>query len=244
MSPEPEASPPMSELERVTGVFFNASKTFADLSRRPRWLVPLLLVVLATVAYIFVVSQQVGWERIVRRSMETNARVQSLTTEQREQAIERGAKFGAIIGYAGAVLGAPISLALIAAVLLLTSRMMGAQLTYRQLFAISSYAGLTSLVFIGLSAVVLFLVSPDDYNIQNPVASNLGAYLDPQSTPKAIYSLAVSMDLFTFWRIALLAIGISAASSRALSFGKGLAAVALPWGLMVVVKMGWAAMFG
>jgi len=122
--------------------------------------------------------------------------------------------------------------------------MMGAQLTYRQLFAINSYAGLTALVFIGLSTVVLFLIPPDDYNIQNPVALNIGAYLNPQSTAKAIYSLAVSMDLFTFWRIALLAIGISAASSRALSFGKGLAAVALQWGLMVVVKMGWAAMFG
>jgi hypothetical protein len=34
----------------------------------------------------------------------------------------------------------------------------------------------------------------------------IGAYLDSQSTSKAIYSLAGSMDLFTFWRIALLAI--------------------------------------
>jgi hypothetical protein len=244
MSLEPQASPPMSELALVTGVFFNPSRTFADLGRRPRWFVPLLLVVLATVAYLYAVSQHVGWERVVRRSMETNARVQSLSAEQREQAVERGAKFGAVFGYAGAVLGVPISLALIAAVLLLTSRMMGAELTYRQLFAINSYAGLTALIFVGLSAVVLFLIPPDNYDIQNPVAFNIGAYLDPQSTPKAIYSLASSMDLFTFWRIALLAIGISAASSRALSFGKGLAAVALPWGLMVFIKMGWAAIFG
>jgi len=234
----------MSELALVTGVFFNPGKTFADLGRRPRWFVPLLLVVLATVAYVYTVSQHIGWERVVRRSMETNARVQSLTTEQREQAVERGAKFGAIFGYAGAVLGVPISVALIAAVLLLTSRMMGSQLTYRQLFAINSYAALTGLVFIGLSAVVLFLVPPDNYDIQNPVAFNIGAYLDPQSTPKAIYSLAASMDLFAFWRITLLAIGISAASSRTVSFGKGLAAVALPWSLLVAVKMGWAAIFG
>jgi uncharacterized membrane protein len=78
----------MSELALVTGVFFNSSKTFADLGRRPRWFVPLLLVVLATVAYLYAVSQHVGWERVVRRSMETNARVQSLSAEQREQAVE------------------------------------------------------------------------------------------------------------------------------------------------------------
>jgi hypothetical protein len=55
---------------------------------------------------------------------------------------------------------------------------------------------------LGSAQSVLFLVPPDNYDIQNPVAFNIGAYLDPQSTPKAIYSLASSMDLFTFWRIA------------------------------------------
>lgn len=244
MSPEPPASPPVSQLALITGVFFNPGKTFAELGRRPRWFLPLLLVVLATVAYLYTVSQHVGWERVVRRSMETNPRVQALTAEQREQAIERGAKFGAIFGYVGAVTGVPISVAVIAGVLLLTSSMMGAQLTYRQLFAISSYAGLTGLVYVAISAVVLFLVPPDNFDIQNPVAFNIGAYLDPQSTPKAIHSLAGSMDLFTFWRIGLLAIGISAASSRAVSFAKALAAVVLPWALMVMVKMGWAVMFG
>ena len=49
---------------------------------------------------------------------------------------------------------------------------------------VTGYAGLTALVFVGLSAVVLFLIPPDNYDIQNPVAFNIGAYLDPQSTPE------------------------------------------------------------
>ena len=43
----------MSEFSRLTGVFFEPGKTFADIAERPRWLVPLLLVIVAGVAFYF-----------------------------------------------------------------------------------------------------------------------------------------------------------------------------------------------
>ena len=243
MSPESEVAVPMSEAGRMTGVFFEPKKAFADIGAHPRWLVPMLLVVLASLTYSYLLSQHVGWERVIRKSMENNSRVQQLAPEQREQAVERGARVGAIIGYAGSILFPPIMVALVAAVLLVTSKILGGQLTYRQVFAINSYAGLTGLVFIALSIVVLYLKPPDDFDVQNPLFFNIGAFLDAQSTPKALYSLAGSLDLFVFWRIALLAVGLSAAAKK-FPFSKALAAVVLPWILMVVAKMGWAAAFG
>ncbi len=233
----------MSEAGRLTGVFFEPKKAFADIGARPTWIVPMLMVIVAALAYTYLCGQHVGWERIVRKSMENNARVQSLTPEQREQAVARGAQFGAVIGYVASVAGTPLTIALFAAVLLLTSRIMGGQLTYGQLFAINSYAGLTGLVFVILSIVVLFLKPPDDFDIQNPLFFNIGSFLDPASTPKALYALAGSIDLFSFWRIALLAIGLSAAA-RTFPFGKALAAVVMPWALLVAAKVGWAAAFG
>ena len=243
MSPDPERPATMSEAGRLTGVLFEPKKAFADIGARPRWIVPILLVIVGAVAYTYCCSQRVGWERIVRKSMENSTRVQALTPEQRERAVERGAQFGAIFGYAAAVVGTPFSIALIAAVLLLTSRIMGGQLSYGQLFAINSYAGLTGLVFVILSIVVLFLKPPDEFDIQNPLFFNVGSFLDPASTPKALYAVAGSIDLFSFWRIALLAIGMSAAA-RKFSFGKALAAVLMPWMLMVAAKAGWFAAFG
>jgi len=243
MTPESQNPTPMSEGARLAGVFFEPKKTFADIGRRPRWWVPMVLLMVATIGYTYAISQHVGWERAIRKTLETNQRVQALTPEQREQAIERGAKFGAMIGYIGAAIGPPITILFLAAILMGTARMMGGQLRFEQVLAVNSYASLTGLVFVLLCVVVLFLKPPDDFNIQNPLAFNIGAFLDPSTTPKALFSVAGSIDLFTFWRIALLAVGLSAAA-RGFSFGKALAAVALPWLLLVVAKAGWAAAFG
>jgi len=38
MNPEPPAEPPLSEAGRITGVFFEPKKAFADIGARPRWL--------------------------------------------------------------------------------------------------------------------------------------------------------------------------------------------------------------
>jgi hypothetical protein len=74
------------------------------------------------------------------------------------------------------------------------------------------------------------------------LAFNLGAFLSPESTSKAVMSLAKSIDLFSMLSMALLAIGY-AAVSRKLTFGKALGAVVVPWILFVLCKMGWSAMF-
>src|ERR1022692_1608204 len=58
-----------------------------------------------------------------------------------------------------------------------------------------------------------------------------------------LYSLASSFDLFSFWTILLLAVGISVAA-RKFALSKALVAVVLPWGVLVVVKAAWTNLFG
>jgi hypothetical protein len=242
MSPDTGDTAPMSELGRITGVFFEPKKAFTDIAARPRWFVPMLLVVIASLIFVYVGSQRIGWERIVRQGMESSPRTQQLSPEQREQAVQTGARFAPVFGYVVALIGTPVGIALIAAVLMLTARMFGARLTYQQMFAITTYSSLTGIVFVALGIVVMYLKNPDDFNMQNPLAFNLGAFFDPQTSPKALVSLAGSLDLFSFWRMALIAVGISAGTPK-VSFGKAFAAVLLPWAVLVAVKVGWVAMF-
>ena len=72
--------------------------------------------------------------------------------------------------------------------------------------------------------VVLFLKDPEEFNLQNPLMFNVGAYLSPDS-PAALRALGSSIDLFSLWIIVLLAIGVSSAA-RKMSFGKALTAIA------------------
>jgi hypothetical protein len=131
----------------------------------------------------------------------------------------------------------------IAGVLLLTCKMMGASLQFKQMFAITSYSMLPGLISSILAIIVVFLKNPEDFNLQNPLFFNIGAALEPPpNTGKFLYSLATSIDLFTFWSILLLATGISVAA-RKIPFSKAVVAVVVPWAIWVLVKSAWAGAF-
>ena len=94
-----------------------------------------------------------------------------------------------------------------------------------------------------LTVVVIFLKNPDDYNMQNPLAFNVGAFMDPTTSSKFLYSMASSLDLFAFWTIFLLATGLKAAAGKKLTFTGALVAVLLPWAALVLVKSAFAGVF-
>jgi hypothetical protein len=243
MAPQPQAEAPLSEVSRLVGVFVDPKRTLADVLLRPRWYVPVILLTLCSLAVVVTYSQHVGWDHIVRQSMEQSSRTQNMTPEQREQAVAMGVKFGSVIGYIQGFLGPTIGVLIVAGVLMfIANGMLAAQLRYAQMLGIVAYSFLPGVLSAILIVAVMFMKSPEDFDIRNPLAFNPGAFLNPDSTPKWLISLASSFDLFSFWSIALLAIGISCAG-RKITFSKALGAVLIPWALWVVIKTGWTAMF-
>jgi hypothetical protein len=244
---EPEQAG-MGEFSRLTGVFFEPGKTFADIAERPRWLVPLLLVIVTGVAYYFVYGQHVGWERFLRHQIETNARVQQqmerIPAAQRDATIAMQTKFVGIGYYFSAIVMVPLIYLIQAATVLgIASGLMSAGVKFKQLFAIVCYAGLTSIVMHVLATVVMFLKSPDEFNLANPLAFNPAAFMDPINTPKFLYTVAMSLDLFTIWVLLLIAAGLKAAAGKRMSFGGALFAVVLPWAVLVLIGATVAGIF-
>lgn len=240
----PETAPQsLSEAQRLLGVFWEPKPVFADLAARPRWWAPLILMTALSLAYIVMFSRVVGWETFMRHQFETNERVQQMPPEQREQALEQSVKFAAGFGYAGAVLGVPVSILAISAVLLgIFNGLAGAELRFRQVFSITTYASLPSALGAVLAMVVMRFKNPEDFDLQNPVPLNLGAYLDPTTTPKFLHAIAGSLDLLSLWVILLLALGLSTAAKN-LSYRRALVLVLAPWAVYVLIKAGWSAAF-
>jgi Yip1 domain len=224
----------MGELSRITGVLFEPKKTFTDIGQRPSWLVPMILLILVSIAAIVTISQRVGWERVIRQQTEGSARLQQLTPEQREQNMALQMKIAPAIGYVAAILGAPIYCIIVAAVLLGITAIMSAGLRFKQVFSVVAWSGLPRVIAAILTVVVVFLKNPDDFNMKNPLAFNLGAFMDPNSTSKFLYALASQLDLFAIWTILLLATGLKAAAGRKLSFAGALTAVVIPWAVVVI----------
>lgn len=234
---------PLTEAQRLIGVFWEPKPVFQDLAAHPRWWTPLILMTALSLIYVVMFSRIVGWETFMRHQFETNERMQQMPQEQRERALEQSVKIAAGFGYAGAVLGVPVSLLLISAVLLgIFNGLAGAELRFRQAFSITTYASLPSALGAVLGMVVMRFKNPEDFDLQNPVPLNLGAYLDPTGTPKFLHSIAGSLDLLSIWVILLLALGFSTAA-RKVSYRRALILILIPWAAYVLIKAGWSAAF-
>lgn len=244
MQPE---RPAMSEAGRLSNVFLDPKPAFADIAERPKAWVPLLLLIAFSCAFMFAYTQRIGFERMFQQQMERNPQMQNLSAEQRARTAEMYAKIAAVMDKAGVIIPVitmPLYVLLVAGVMaLIFNVFMGAQLAFKQLFAITAYGFLPGLLSSVAAIAVMLLKNPDDFSLENPVGFNIGAYLDPQTTSKAVMSIASSIDLFTFWTLVLLAIGVSVAARR-ISFGKALTGIGAPWVLWVLVKTGLAALRG
>jgi hypothetical protein len=241
-TPEPTAAP-MSEISRLANVFFSPSAAFTAIARRPSWWVPIVLGVLVSVVYIAAYSNHVGWDQLIRQQMDQSSRTQNLTGTQREAAIQTMERFIPIISYVGAVVGPLLMLLIIAVVLMfLFDNIMGANLGLQRMLAIVSYAQLPRLIVTALSMLVMFLKPPEDFDIRNPLVFNIGALI-PRDAPQWQRSLGASFDVFTFWILALTAIGICAAAPK-MKFGKAFAGVLFPWALWVILVTGYTAAMG
>src|ERR1035441_2697905 len=99
----------MGELARLTGVFFEPGKTFADVAQRPSWFVPMLLTVLFGLIFCVVVGQRIGWDNIAQQQMEK--RMAKMQPEQRAQAMQQAdltKKITQVSAYVIAVVGPAI----------------------------------------------------------------------------------------------------------------------------------------
>lgn len=232
----------MSEFGRLTGVFVAPSAAFSDIARRPRWWWPLILGAIVTMIFVNALGNRIGWESVVRESIERNTFTQDLPVQQREQLIQRQARFAQYAAYA-APINSLIAVLLIAAVLkFLSDTIMGAGVGYKRMMAIVAYSYLPLTISTLLSLMVMYLKDPRDFDVQNPLAFNVAAYLGSDA-PGWLRGMGGAIDLFSIWIIVLLAIGISTAA-RKLGFGKALGVVLFPWSLWVLVRTGLGAIGG
>lgn len=243
MTEEMSVPKPMSETDRLIGVLFDPKPAFADVAARPRWWVPLILFAVLGVGFTYAFTQRVGWERFMRQQLESNTRIQQLSAEQREQLIGQQARFAPIFGYVGGVLAWPvITLVSAGAFLFVFNVLLGSQLTFRSVFGVTCYGVLPHFLGGLLAVVVMFLKEPADFDLQNPLATNIGAFLDPNTAPPWLISLGSSIDIFTIWTLVLLATGFAVAA-RKLAWSKAFTWVVVTWGLWLVVKTGWVWIF-
>ena len=100
----------------------------------------------------------------------------------------------------GVFIGTPAIVLLVGAVISLIlwptiNFVFAGKATYGSVFTVWVYATLPSIVKTLLGTVVIFAgVAPESFNIKNFAPTNLGAFMNPLETNKALYTLASSLD--------------------------------------------------
>jgi len=240
-APPPEP-PPMSEGSRLLNIFFSPGKAFADIARRPRWWTPVILAALVTTAYLYQFSQRVGWELFFRQQNAQNLQLQQLDGAARARAEALQMMLAKYLTWVSGLIGPLIAALIIAAVLkFFADTIMGAGIGYKKTLAAVTYGTLPNLLKTGLAMLVMLLKPADEFDLQNPVMVNAALFV-PSDAAAWIKGLAASFDLFTFWCMALIAIGIAAGAKR-MSAGKAFGMILFPWILMVILGAGFTAAF-
>ncbi len=223
----------MTEPGRIFGVFYEPGKVFADLSQKPRWIVPMILGILFGLAFITAINSRIGWDQTIRTSIANNPRTADLTVAQREEIIQRGAKVASIIGWVGAILGPPVFMLIVAGVLTgIFNALLGTEIKFAQAFSITAYAFVIRQLYTILMILLMYLKPPEDFDIRVSPFSP-AAYMSRQDNSKLLMAVAGTLDLFTFWTLIVLAIGF-AVLGRKLSFTKSLITIGIPWLLVAI----------
>jgi hypothetical protein len=242
-APDAQSQPGISPVGRVFGVFFSPKPTFEDIVRKPSWVLPFVLLTLFSIGVTFAINQRINWRQFMTQQIEKSPRSANMSAEQKEQQIEGGAKFTPIFTWAVGVCGPIIFMLVVALVMWGAYNLLGgANTDFSTSFAITSHAALTGLVSSLLFILILYLKPYGTVDLENPVATNLAAFL-PDDSAKWLVALLKSIDIFTFWTLILLAIGFAATNPKKLKGSKAFTIAFSVWAVYVVLRVGSAWIF-
>ena len=240
------AAPEMSTPATLTGIFFEPGRTFEALRERPRFLVAAIIIVVFSLAVTFLLFNKIDYAAFMREQIMKSPRASQMTPEQVDAAVAfyKG-PIGKAFVYVIPLIGTAVFVAAGGALYLLGTMLMGGAIRYKQAVSVWTYSSFAPGVLSAVLAVIVVLLTPaEDINPTQPgglVRANLGVLLGHGSSP-ALASLLGSFDVFTFYGLFLAALGLrkvgKMSSGSAWTIALGL------WAVGVLLKVGWAALFG
>jgi len=236
----PAAEPDVNPFQRIAGVLFAPVRTFAEIARRPDILVPLVLIIVIGYASTIAIMPRIDWDTVMDQQF---AQARKANPNMSDEDFQRMSKFGMAMGKGIAYvqpLLAVIWYVIVAGVLLLGVRMFGGEGNFQQAFSVTLYAWFPLILYGILTTIVVVAKGTfDPTHVATLVKSN-PAFLIDMKQHFVLYSLLSMLDVFTFWMLALLIIGFASVSK--FSKAKAAAVVIPAWLLLVLIRLGFAAM--
>jgi hypothetical protein len=246
-------------LQDLGDLFVAPTDAFRSLVAKNQFWIPMILTAIVLTACMGIWVGKVDPAAVTRAQLEEMGLWQKIPPGQQAQVLASAGSGFAVKQIAGVVVGPPLAALVIAALFLLIFRLamddsvtvrrsimfrwvlrgvaMGPRVTFRQSLTIVCWGSFV-VTLVSFPLMLLTLALKGDWNIPlaNALNANLTLALNKDATSKFLYSLASSLDLFSFWMIFLYATGFAVAAKRTLSWA--LLGITIPWAVYVLIKSG------
>jgi hypothetical protein len=211
---QPDATAaPLNEIQRCVDTFIAPSKTARDIVRSGAWWGPFIVLVIISIAFSFTVGKKIGWAAVYDNQISQNPKmkemIQNLPADQQVVARQKGIARQPFSAY-----GAPVISLIFTAIFALLvwptiNFGFGGTAKYGKIFAVFVYSNLIGYGARFLLAMIAVFagLSPESFNITNPVGTNVGYYLAGGGSPLWLVTLGTFFDIFGIWALVFSVIG-------------------------------------
>ena len=197
-----ETAEELSGFQKVIGVFTSPRKTFESVDLKPTWLLPMIILAVVNLGFIFTVQDILLNETLAQQ--EESMIERGMEAEQIDQALAATAAFMKFGTPAMAAIISVIMTLIVAGVFLFVGNvMLGGASTFKKVFAVTAHSWLV----IGLSALIILPVILSKESMQ--VTFSLASLMSEESRTTFLYQLLAKIDIFWIAWIAVYSIGLA-----------------------------------
>jgi hypothetical protein len=210
LSSQPASAPARGLAGRVVGVLTSPRATYADVAARPRWLGVLIVVLAVSIASSsWLLSTEVGQRALIDQQLQTAETFGRPMSDEDYERLKQFAPYSVYFAAVSQIIFLPVvALAVAGLVIAIFNGALGANATFRQVFAVVSFSGV-------VAALRALFSTPLNYareSLSSP--TTLTAVLPFFDDTTFAARLLGSIDLFLIWWIVSLAIGLGVLYKR------------------------------
>ncbi len=249
--PGPAAPPPLSPVERVTGIFFEPARIFENLRWHPRWLAAFVTIAICAAIYHVAFVQRLTPEVIALAPIEKTIEGGWIPAERAEQVKDEAREAARspvtrITGPLTEIGGIFLFMVFLAALLLLLALIFGGRLNFWQALCVAMYSSMPIIVIEKLlSLILLYIKSPEDIDPikggRTLVKADLSILFSATAHPY-FYVLGGFLGLLTIYGLWLEATGLRHTGEKISSASAWTIALIL-WTIGLIFALAAAALF-
>jgi hypothetical protein len=199
-------------------VLWSPGEAMFRLSKSPRVLAPLLLIVLSSIGIAVVMTAKVDMAELTIRQLERTPQGRNVTDQQKDL-MRQQMNLPVVKGFTfvTTIVGAVLMILVIAAIYFALFTMLGREGNFKTFFSITAYA-FVPLIFRQIAFVIAIFVLPSSAIQLDELGSlSPAVFLDRDGISPVLFTAVNMIDLVNIWILILLTIGYGFVTRKSLS---------------------------